>query len=152
MGLTLYTVKAGAATIVSLAMAALGCLMGCMQPAAYRSGKDSRTPSDWNTTADTSQSMPIADGETCHQSGGNPPASPTGRKPISNGPLSCCPLEVTVMQRCDATELSVVSPRDFAPSSLFTIIPARFFGMAESSRPLSHSGRDTLLETQLLRI
>jgi hypothetical protein len=152
MHLTLHAVKAGVATVVSLAMAALGCLMGCMQPAASNTGRDSDTPAGWIISADASQSMPMAEGETCHQSGGNSPASPTGRRPASNGPLSCCPLEVTVIQRWDATELCVVPPQDFAPSSHFLFAPARFIGPAEFAQPLLHSGRDTLLETQLLRI
>ena len=152
MHLTLHGVKAVGATVVSLSMAALGCLVGCMQPAASSPGRGSEATAPWNMSADAGQPTPVADAETCHKSGGNPPASPTGRKPASNGPLTCCPLEVTVIQRWDATELSVVPPQDFAPSSHFLLVPARFFGPSEFAQPLSHSGRDTLLETQLLRI
>ena len=148
----LYSVKAAAAMVVSSSMAALGCLMGCMQPAASGSGRASDTPASWNISSDAGHSMPMAEAENCHQSGGNSPASPADRKPASNGPLSCCPLEVTVIQKWDTTEPRIAPPRDFAPSSHFSSVLARLFVLPEYSQPLGHNGRDTLLETQLLRI
>ena len=152
MHLTLHTVKAAAATVVSLSMAALGCLIGCMQPAASSSGRGSEPSASWNISADASQSMPMARPETCHQSGGNLPVSPTDKKPASNGPLSCCPLEVTVIQKWETTGPSLAPPRDFSPSSHFPFVPARFWSTLKSAPLLLHGGRDTLLETKLLRI
>ena len=42
--------------------------------------------------------------------------------------------------------------RDFLPLTNFSLATIRFFYPVEFLPPLSHSGRDTLLETHLLRI
>src|SRR5712691_2081431 len=152
MSLTLYTIKAGMATVVSLGMALLGCLVGCMQPAGSSFDKSLDAPTSWNTSADTGQSMPMAEAETCRSSEGNSSVPPGDRKPFSNGSLSCCPLEVTVIRNWDIAKLQIVPPREFAPAPNFSFILSRSFGPAESVPPVSHTGRDTLLVTRLLRI
>jgi hypothetical protein len=152
MHLTLHTAKAGVATVVSLGMAVLGCLLGCMQPAASSSDGFFDSPASWNTSADPSQPMPMADGEICHGFGGNSSLPPSDRKPVSNGPLSCCPLEVTVIQKWDTASLEIAPPQELAAALIFPFVLSRVFGSTEFAPPISHSGRDSLLATHLLRI
>ena len=90
--------------------------------------------------------------ENCHHSGGNSPAQPKDGKPDSNGAVSCCPLEVTVIQKWDTTALGIAAARDFVPSPDFDLLVTRFSEPAELAPSIWHSGRDTLLETHLLRI
>jgi hypothetical protein len=94
----------------------------------------------------------MADMESCHHAGGSSSVPPSDRKPASNGALSCCPLEITVNQKWDATKLGIARSLDFATSSGFQLEIRRFSSLAEFAPSISHSGRDTLLQTHLLRI
>src|SRR5437879_240016 len=101
MRATLKILKAGSATGVSLWMAVLACLMGCTQPALASSPAIVDASSRREDSADHTQSGLMADMENCHHAGGNSSAPPSDRKPASNGPVSCCPLEITVNQKWD---------------------------------------------------
>ena len=149
---TLYILKAGTATGVALWMAVLACLMGCMQPALASSQAIADAPASQKNSANHTQSELMADMEGCHHSGSDSSVPPNDKKPSSSGPVSCCPLEVTVTPKLDATKLGVVLTRDFVPSSDFLLDVPRFSSPVEFAQPISHSGRDTLLETHLLRI
>ena len=103
-----------------------------------------------------------------HHPGGNAPAkpgpaksAPTGPpgptksndpKPVPGGGMSCCPVEVTVASKPDTVRLEIAPAGNFvlAPDLRLTII--RFFHSVEFVPPTWNSGRDTLLETHLLRI
>lgn len=149
---TLQILKAGTATGVSLWMGVLACLMGCTQPALASSSAIVYASSGREHSANHSQSGLMADMENCHHSSGNSSAPPNDRKPASNGPVSCCPLEITVTAKWDTTKLGIAPARDFVPSSDFHFEAARFSGPVEFAESLWHSGRDILLETHLLRI
>jgi hypothetical protein len=149
---TLQILKAGTATGVSLWMAVLACLMGCTQPALANTPTIVDASSSQKHSADHSKSGLMADMENCHHSGGNSSAPPNDRKPASNGPVSCCPLEITVTPKWDTTKPGIAPARDFVPSSDFHFEAIRFSGPVEFAESLWHSGRDTLLETHLLRI
>jgi hypothetical protein len=90
--------------------------------------------------------------EICHHSGGNSSVPPSDKQPASNGALSCCPLEITVTQKWDTAQLRITPAPDFALSSNFHFEVTRFSRVAEFAQVISHKGRDTLLESHLLRI
>jgi hypothetical protein len=71
---------------------------------------------------------------------------------VFNGALSCCPLEITVTQKWDTANFRIASAPDFALSSDFHFQITRFSRPAEFAQVISHTGRDTLLESHLLRI
>jgi hypothetical protein len=66
--------------------------------------------------------------------------------------MSGCPVEVTVPSKPDTVTLHVAGDRDFVLKSDLGLMTVRFFHSAEFVPLFRHSGRDTLLETQLLRI
>jgi hypothetical protein len=149
---TFHIVKAGMATAVSLWIAVLACVMGCTQPVLTSSPRILDASSTQNSPANHSSSELMADMESCHHSGGNSSVPPSDRKPASNGALSCCPLEITVTRKWDASKLGIARTLEFAPSSSFHFEVTLFSSLAEFPQPVWHSGRDTLLETHLLRI
>jgi hypothetical protein len=90
--------------------------------------------------------------ENCHHSGGTSPAQPKDGKPDSNKGVSCCPLEITLIQKWGSTLLGTAPSHDFVPSSDFDLLLTRFSEPAEFAPPILRGGRDTLLQTHLLRI
>jgi hypothetical protein len=152
MRLPLRTVKRGMTTAVSLWMAIWGCVMGCAQVVPDGSSRFIAAASSWDNSSKDSQPVPIADAENCHQAGGHSSLPAKNRAPVSNGALSCCPLEITVVQKWDATDFGIALSQDFIPSTHFSFAPERSVGPAEFDPSIPHSGRDTLLKTQLLRV
>jgi hypothetical protein len=152
MRLTLHTMKAVLAVAVSFWMADLVCVVGCTQsaPASSRRIADS-SASQKNATQHRVPAL-LEGVPSCHHTGDNSSLPPNDRKPASNAPVSCCPLEVTVIQKSNTAGLRTVIMQDFALSSDFHLGVARFSGRSEFAPAMSPSGRDTLLETQLLRI
>jgi hypothetical protein len=153
MRTTSRIIKAGMATGVSLWMAILACAMGCTQPVLASSPTTILDASSiQKSSAAPSPPELMPDMESCHHSGGNSSVPPSDRKPTSNGALSCCPLEITVNQKWDATKLGIARTLEFAPSTGFHSQVTLFSSLAEFSQSIWHSGRDTLLQTRLLRI
>jgi hypothetical protein len=171
-----HTFRAVVATGLSLWMAVLACLVGCTVPALANSGPmaatSNKTPSvsaapslyvapTQENAADQTQSASMADMENCpHHSGShsgrnssnNAPAKPNGPKPVPGGRMSCCPVEVTVASKPTTATQRIESASDFVLESNFTLTTTRFFHSVEFVPPVRHSGRDTLLETHLLRV
>jgi len=151
MRLTLHTMKAGMATALSLWLAVLACVMGCTLPVLANSPV-AVASSDRENTANHSHSGLMADMESCHHSAGNSSLPPGDQQPASNGAVSCCPLEITVTQKWDIAKLRIAPATDFALSSEFHFWITRFSSTAEFAPSILHNGRDTLLESHLLRI
>jgi hypothetical protein len=142
---------------LSLWLAVLACLMGCTLPSL-----PSSRPLNVSTTnpssrpansAESSQTDLMAGMENCpHHSGGNAPAKHDDRKPVRGGGMSCCPVEVTVASKPNLTALQISFAHCFVLESHFSLPTVRFYHSAELVPSVWHSGRDTLLETHLLRI
>ena len=162
---------------LSLWLAALACLVGCTIPILANAGSSGATTihntrSLHETTSirenSAEQDQPgqpdlMAGMENCpHHSGGNAPAKPgpakpgptksNDPKPVPGGGMSCCPVEVTVASKPDTVRLEIAPAGDFVLVSDFRLAPIRFFHSVEFVPPTWHNGRDTLLETHLLRI
>lgn len=156
------TFRSAVATVISLWMAILACLMGCTLPSLANSGPLTLSATIVSTTnasplpaksAEPSQSDLMAGMENCpHHSGGNSPANHNGRKPVRGGAMSCCPVEVTLASKSDIATLQISPARSFVLQSHFSLARVRFHYLAEFVPSLCHSGRDTLLATHLLRI
>jgi hypothetical protein len=144
--------RAVVATGVSLWLAVLACLMGCTLPTL--AGSDSaNAPSIHEKSAEQSQPDLMAGMENCpHHSGSNSPSKPRDGRPTHGGGMSCCPVEVTVASKPVTATLPIAPARDLVLNASFNLKAVRFFTFAEFVPPLQRSGRDTLLETHLLRI
>jgi hypothetical protein len=151
-----HTLKAAMATIISLWMAVLACFMGRALPALANSGSIHslfHADSIQKNVAEESQPGPIADMESCpHHSGGKVPGKPSDREPVPGGRMSCCPLEITVAPKWDMATLEIVPARDLVLASHFDLVTVRFYSSVELVPSVWHSGRDTLLQTRLLRV
>ena len=161
---------------LSLWLAALACLVGCTIPIIANAGSihattihNTRSRHETTSIRENSaeQDQPgqtdlMAGMANCpHHSGGNAPAKPGPAKPDptkSNNPkrvpggMSCCPVEVTVVSKPDTVRLEIAPAGNFVLAPDLRLTTIRFFHSLEFVPPAWHSGRDTLLETHLLRI
>jgi hypothetical protein len=97
-----------------------------------------------------------------HHSGGNAPVKPgpaksaptkpNSPKPVPGGAMSCCPVEVTVASKPDTVRLQIAPAGDSLLAPDFRLMPIRFSHSVDFVPPAWQSGRDTLLETHLLRV
>ena len=164
---------------LSLWLAALACLVGCTVPILANAGSIHATTIH-NTrslhearairenSAERSEPDLMAGMTNCpHHSGGNAPAKPGSAKPdptkpaptksndpkpVPGGGMSCCPVEVTVASKPDTVRLEIAPAGNFVLAPDLRLTTIRFFHSVEFVPPAWHSGRDTLLETHLLRI
>ena len=120
------------ATIISIWMAVLACFMGCTLP----------------TLLTLAQTGSIAKLESCHHHS-KAPGKPSDGK--SGGPMSCCPFEITVASKPDAASL-VIAPANLVLASFFVLPQELSRQPLELTYSVYHGGRDTLLQTRLLRI
>ena len=144
MHLTWHIVKAGTAVGVSLWIAVVACVMGCTLPAI--TGSQARVATNHGRTA------LMADREGCHRSNGRRPPPGKDKKPVPNSAVSCCPVEITLTQRWNPETTRAAVSHDFVQPANFELIDSGFSAMIETAPPIPHTGRDTLLETHLLRI
>jgi hypothetical protein len=152
MRLPIHTLRAAVATGLSMWLAVLACLMGCTLP-SFASGGLVKASAAYENSADQNSPDLMAGMEKCpHHSGGNAPAKPNEPKPVRGGGMSCCPVEVTVASKPAMVTLHIAPSSDFVLALDFTVATIRFSHSVEFVPPVWHSGRDTLLETQLLRI
>jgi hypothetical protein len=146
------TFRAAVASGLSLWMAALACLLGCALPSFANTSDSIKTPSIHENSAGQSQPDLMANMENCpHHSASNAPAKQSNRKPVRGG-MSCCHVEVTVASRPVTVAPHVNASHDFVLDADFISMTVRFFHPMEFVPPLLRNGRDTLLETKLLRI
>ena len=152
MRLPLHTFRAAIATGLSLWMAVLACLIGCAVPSLANSNLRNISAIQQNSTQQSQPDL-MADMPNCpHHSATNAPAKPNSSKPVRGGGMSCCPVEVTLTPKPDAVSLHVAPARDFVLHPDFSLMTIRSFHPVEIFPPVSHGGRDILLETHLLRI
>jgi hypothetical protein len=144
--------RATVATGISLWIAVVACLIGCTLPSFANFGSVN-APSIHENSTEQNQPDLMANMENCpYHSGRNAPPKQNDRKPVPGGRMSCCPVEVTVASKPDTATLHIVAARQFVLKSDFGLMTVRFFHSPEFVPLFGPSGRDTLLETQLLRI
>lgn len=144
--------RAWLAAGMSLWIAALACLLGCALPSFAKSGAINAALQQENP-AEQGDSGLMPDMENCpHHSGSQAPTKPDNGKPAHGGAMSCCPQEITVGQKWSKATLGIVATHGFVLRVNLNVAPARFYRLADTVPQVPHSGRDTLLATQLLRI
>ena len=141
---TWHIVKVGTAVGVSLWIAVVACIMGCTLPAI--------TGSQATVETNHGHAGLMADTEGCHHSGGHPSAPGKDKKPVPNGAVSCCPGEITLTQEWNPEATRAAALHDFVQPENFQLIDSCFSAFVETNPSFWHTGRDTLLETHLLRI
>jgi len=147
-----HTFRAAVAAGTSLWLAVLACLIGCTLPSFANFGLVSASSIHENS-AEQNQPDLMANMENCpHHSDRNAPPKQNDGKPARGGRMSCCPVEVTVASKPDTVTLHVAAVRDFVLKSDLGLMTVRSFHSAELVPLSGRTGRDTLLETQLLRI
>jgi hypothetical protein len=139
------TPKAFLAVAITLWLSVLACATGCMQP--MFAGSDKNTVASANHDA----IHQMADMENCHHSSGSPSAPTDQKRAPSNG-TSCCPLETTVVQKWDSSAQKIELAHHVSLPVEPDLLVVRYYTAAEITPPVVHRGRDTLLETHLLRI
>ena len=146
------------AIALSLWMAVLACLMGCTIPSLASPASiippSLRQNSPAQSAADLLSGMPnMNDMPGCpHHSGGHAPATPSQPHPARGGPMSCCPVEVTVASKPHTVAPHISPASDFLPAPNFNLPAIPPLHSVKNLPPVLHSGRDTLLATRLLRI
>jgi hypothetical protein len=139
-------------TGISLWIAVVACLIGCTLPGFANFGSASASSIHENS-AEQNQPDLMANMENCpHHSGKNAPPKQSDGKPVRGGRMSCCPVEVTVASKPNTATLHVVAARQFVLKSNFGLVTVRYVHSPEFVPLFGPSGRETLLETQLLRI
>jgi hypothetical protein len=165
MRFSFHAFRTAVAAGLSLWLAALACLVGCTIPILANSGSSNISSIRENSAGQDQPGQPdlMAGMEYClHHSGGNAPAKPGPAKPdptksnnpkrVPGGGMSCCPVEVTVASKPDTVRLEIAPAGDFVLAPDFRLAPIRYFHSVEFVPPAWQSGRDTLLETHLLRV
>ncbi len=163
MRLRIPSLRAVAATAISLWMAVLACFMGCALPAlANSASRGSSVPlavtssisqsAPEQNTAEQGQADPMAGMENCpHHSTGKVPGKPGDGK-SAPGRMSCCPLEITVAPRPDSPAAAIAPAQGFVLASGLPLRTVSFSSSLEVVPSVYHSGRDTLRKIGLLRI
>ncbi len=89
---------------------------------------------------------------SCPDAGHHRPAKPQDGKSVPGGGMSCCVLNVDVPTKMHAPVPQLTAAHMAIPSAIFDVNPAGTHSARELSVPVFHEGRDTLLQTRLLRI
>jgi hypothetical protein len=141
------------ATGLSVWLAVLACLMGCTLPNLANAGSV-KVSSVYQSSSEQNSPDLMAGMENClhHHFDKSTPAKPNGDKPVHGGNMSCCPVEVTVASKPDIAKLGIALPHDFVLLINGDLVTTRIYRGPESVPSVRHGGRDTLLETHLLRI
>jgi hypothetical protein len=171
MRLSFHAFRTALAAGLSLWLAALACVVGCTIPILAKSESTNTASIRENSAQQDQPGEPdlMAGMANCpHHSGGNAPAKPGPAKSVpakppgptkSNNPkrvpggaMSCCPVEVTVASKPDTVRLQIAPAGDSLLAPDFRLTAIRFSHSVEFVPPAWQSGRDTLLETHLLRV
>lgn len=152
MRLPFHTFRAAIATGLSLWMAVWACLIGWTLPSLANSSSSRFSAIQQNSAQQSEPDLMVDMPNGPHHSARNAPAKPNSGNPVRSGGMSCYPVEVTVNPKPDTATLQIAPGRDFVLLTDFSLMTIHSFHPVEFLPPTSHSGRDTLLETHLLRI
>jgi hypothetical protein len=171
MRLSFHAFRTAMAAGLSLWLAALACLVGCTIPilanaessnattihetrAIHENSAQQDQPGEPDLMANMAN-CPHHSGESSPTKPGpakSAPTKPNSPKRVPGGAMSCCPVEVTVASKPDTVRLQIAPAGDSILAPDFRLAPIRFSHLLEFVPPAWQSGRDTLLETHLLRV
>jgi hypothetical protein len=141
----LFGLRSATATVLSLWLGVLACLLGCVKTA-------SASPERSQASTVGAINCPSGNGEvgdSCCQQGHNPGGSEKGR----HHEISCCPTETALIQKQDLTS-PVLTHLFAAVLSLVNLHGSSFVSDSTNASPATvwQSGRDLLLQVHVLRI
>lgn len=145
--MTLFGLRSLTATVLSLWLGVLACVLGCAMPSAA-------SPSASETQASRLSAAPCPDGgdagEECCRHGHNPAG---GSEKNEHHSISCCPAETALIQKQDLTS-PALAHLYVAVLTLANFDASSFVSSTASASPSAfwHSGRDILLQVHVLRI
>lgn len=151
MRIAIQRFRMATAITLTLWMAALACLTGCMLPAfADPSPKQISCPEP--SAADPGGMDLVAGMANCPHAGHHNPANPQGGRRAPSGGMSCCFMELNVPTKLQTPQPQLVAARMAVPVTIFDVTPLWTHSALEFQVPVFRAGRDTLLQTHLLRI
>jgi hypothetical protein len=140
MRLTWHIVKAGTAVGVSLWIAVVACVMGCTLPAI--TGSQASVATNHGRTGLLAASTQVAVARRREKT----------KSPSRIPQRPAVPVEITLTQKWNPEATRAAVSNDFVQPANFALMDSGFSAMLETAPPIAHTGRDTLLETHLLRI
>jgi hypothetical protein len=144
-----YCLRSLTATVLSLWLGFLACVLGCAQPVLASTPSSHPQICEPQAAANEDNSSKIADaGPCCHHSGGASQKNKQGAQTVS-----CCPLDATLIQKQDP--VSPISGHSYVVVLMLLVLRPLFQLSAtnETNPPtVWHAGRDVLLKVHVLRI
>jgi hypothetical protein len=139
------------AAALSFWMAAAACVLGCMQPLLANPAPQMEVSIAQNHSLIQAHTGPMPDMDCCHHE--NNPSDPASDKKPHHQAVSCCPLDarLTPAQKF-APPSAIAFKSDVVSSTDFALPFAPFRRPFLIDDALSHTGRDTLRKTHVLRI
>lgn len=145
--LYMRSLKTALAVVMSSWISVVACLLGCATPAFADTD-----PSNFSSTQASLKGHkfdPMMDMENCpHHPGKSTPRD--GKS--APGRMSCCTPDATLTTKAKLRLPGAVLAPSFLPSPDLHLATIQFLTARISAPPIAESGRDTLLQTQLLRI
>jgi hypothetical protein len=134
-----------AATVLSLWLGVLACLLGCAKPAS--ASKERRQGSEVGAVSCPNREPEV--GDSCCQHGHNPGGSEKNR----HHEVSCCPTETALIQKQNLTS-PALTHFFVAVLTLGNLHTSSFVSASANASPTAvwQSGRDILLQVHVLRI
>jgi hypothetical protein len=123
---------------LSIWMSALACLVGCGQTFA-----SSRINSDADSAKTAVAEMPC-----CHHSHSSTPSHPKKQDSIT---ISCCLPDAIAQKTAADLDINVVAHAPI-PGAAIDVADNSYTAPENPLHPRLHGGRETILQTQLLRI
>jgi len=139
------------AVALSFWMAAVACVIGCMQPVLASSPAQREGSIAESHSLNQTHTGPMPDMDCCHHE--KTPSNPASDKKPHHQAVSCCPLDARVTPAQKWEPASTIAFKSEAVSTTELDFPfARFRHSFVIDDALRHSGRGTLLKTHVLRI
>jgi hypothetical protein len=142
------------ASALSFWMAAAACVLGCMQPVfanAAQGAPQKEASIAQSHSRNQAHTGPMPDMDCCHHE--KSPSDPASEKKPHHQAVSCCPLDARLTPAQKFAPPSAIAFKSDAVSSTDFALPfAPFRRSFLIDAALSHTGRDTLRKTHVLRI
>jgi len=145
------------AAALSFWMAAAACVLGCMQPVLANAAPHEKVAPQNAVSIGQSHlrnqahASPMPDMDCCHHE--KSPSDPANDKKPHHQAISCCPLDARLTPAHKFAPPSAIAFKiDAVSSTEFNLPFALFRRSFLIDDALSHTGRDTLLKTHVLRI
>jgi hypothetical protein len=136
------------ATALALWLGFLACVLGCAQPIVASTPSHTQISEPKAAVNEGGSKKMVDDGPCCHHHHGTSDKNNPGLQTIS-----CCPLDATLIQKQNSAPPKSAHP--FAAVLLLFFFNSSFRLSATNGINLpavSHTGRDVLLQTHVLRI